>query len=65
MWRVISQFKAIVTHSSHCNHRLVRMSIVLVKQDSLPSRFEMSLVLLFKVLTFLSSVGLSLKKQCS
>ena len=33
-WRVISQFKATVTHSSHCNHRFVCRSIVLMKQDS-------------------------------
>ena len=35
LWRVINQFKATVTHSSHCKHRLVCRSIVLVKQDSL------------------------------
>ena len=35
IWRVNNQFKATVTHSSHCNHRLVCRSIVLVKQDSL------------------------------
>ena len=35
IWKVINQFKAKVTHSSHCNHRLVCRSIVLVKQDSL------------------------------
>ena len=35
IWRVINQFKATVTHSSHCNHILVCRSIVLVKQDSL------------------------------
>ena len=34
IWREINQFKAIVMHSSHCNHRLVCRSIVLVKQDS-------------------------------
>ena len=28
-------FKATVMHSSHCNHRFVCRSIVLVKQDSL------------------------------
>ena len=33
--RVINQFKATITPSSHCNHRLVCRSIVLVKQDSL------------------------------
>ena len=56
-------------HSSHCNHRLVCRSIVLVKQDSLhisfPGHFETSLVLLFKVLKYLSSVGLLGRKQCS
>ena len=31
IWRVINQFKATVMHSSHCNHRLVYRSIVLVK----------------------------------
>ena len=35
IWRVINQFKATVMHSSHCNHRLVCRSIVLVKQNSL------------------------------
>ena len=35
IWRVTNQFKATVTHISHCNHRLVCRSIVLVKQDSL------------------------------
>ena len=35
IWRVINQFKATVTHSSHCNHIRVCRSIVLVKQDSL------------------------------
>ena len=35
IWRVINQFKATVMHSSHCNHRLVCRSIVLVKRDSL------------------------------
>ena len=35
MWRVINKSKATVTHSSHCNHRLVCRRIVLVKQDSL------------------------------
>ena len=35
MWRVINQFKATVMHNSHCNHRLVCRSIVLVKRDSL------------------------------
>ena len=35
IWRVINQFKATVLHSSHCNHRLMCRSIVLVKQDSL------------------------------
>ena len=34
IWTLINQFKAIVTHSSHCIHRLVCRSIVLVKQDS-------------------------------
>ena len=28
MWRVINQFKATVTHSSHCNQKLVYRSIV-------------------------------------
>ena len=71
IWRMINQFKATVMHSSHCKHRLVYRSIVLVKQDSLlwtelfPGRFEMSLVLLFKILNYLSSVGLSGRKQCS
>ena len=64
-WRVINQFKATVTPSSHCNHRLVCRSIVLVKQDSL-CQFSrpinvLSLVLLFKVLNYLSSVGLYLE----
>ena len=40
IWRVINQFKATVMHSSHCNHRLVCMSIVLVKQDSLRQVFQ-------------------------
>ena len=69
IWRVINQFKATVMHSSHWNHILVCTNNVLVKQDSLPSVFqavsEMSLVLLFKVLNYLSSVGLSGRKQCS
>ena len=56
IWRVINQFKATVTHNSHCNHRFVCRSIVLVKQDSLRSVFqavsEMSLVLLFKVMNY-------------
>ena len=50
IWRVINQFKATVTHSSHCSHRVVCRSIVPVKQDSLrqfPKYPEMSLVLLF------------------
>ena len=49
IWRVINQFKATVTHSSHCSHRFVCRSIVPVKQDSLrqfPKYPEMSLVLL-------------------
>ena len=43
-WRVINinQFKATVTHSSHCNHRLVCRSIILVKQDSLRQFFRPS-----------------------
>ena len=65
IWRVINQFKGTVTHSSHCNHRLVCWSIVLVKQDSLRQLSRPSLVLLFKVLNYLSSVGLSGRKQCS
>ena len=32
---LINNFKSTVMHSSHCNQRLVRRSIVLVKQDSL------------------------------
>ena len=32
---------------------------------SFPGHFEMSLILLFKVLNYLSSVGLSGRKQCS
>ena len=47
IWRVINQFIATITHSSHCNHRL------LVKQDSLrqfPGHFEMSLILLFWII---------------
>ena len=39
IWRVINQFKATVMHSSHCKHRLVCMSTVLVKQDS-PHQFS-------------------------
>ena len=35
----INQFKATVTHSSHCHHRLACRSIVLVKQDS-PCHFS-------------------------
>ena len=35
LWRVINQFKATFMHNSHCNHRLVCRSIVLVKQDSI------------------------------
>ena len=31
IWGVINQFKVTVTHSSHCNHRLLCSSIVLVK----------------------------------
>ena len=34
IWRVINQFKATITHSSHCNHKLVYRSIALVKQES-------------------------------
>ena len=55
-------------HSSHCNHRLVWRSIVLVKQDpfiSFPGHLKMSLLLLFKVLNYLSSVGLPGRKQLS
>ena len=64
------KFKATVMHSSHCNHRLVHRSIVLVKQDSLRHAIlqavhEMSLVLLYKVLNYLSSVGLSGRKHYS
>ena len=70
IWRVINQFKATVMHSSHCNHRLVHRSIVLVKQDSLRHAIlqavhEMSLVLFYKVLNYLSSVGLSGRKHYS
>ena len=72
MERVIIQFDATVMtvmHSSHCSHRLVCSSIVLVKHYSLrqfsrPSP-KMSLVLLFQVLNYLSSVGLSWRKQGS
>ena len=40
IWRVINQFKATVMNSSHCKHRLVCMSTVLVlKQDS-PHQFS-------------------------
>ena len=35
IWRVIDQSPVSVKHISHCNHRLVCRSIVLVKQDSL------------------------------
>ena len=35
IWRMINQFKAKVTHSSHCNHNRVCRSIVLVEQNSL------------------------------
>ena len=37
IWRIwrINQVKATVTHSSHCNHRLLHRSIDLVKLDSL------------------------------
>ena len=42
IWRIINQFKATFTHSSHCNHRLVCRSIVLVKQDSLRQFFGIS-----------------------
>ena len=63
VWRVINQFKDTVTHSSHYNHKLVCRSIVLVKQDSLrqiyPYSRNVSIVLLFKVLNYLCSVGLS------
>ena len=34
IWRVINQFKPTVKHNSHCNHRFVCRSIVLVKQVS-------------------------------
>ena len=65
LWRVINQFKATVTPSSHCSHRLVCRSIVLVKQDSLrqfpgrSTKASIQVVLLFNVLYYLSSVGLS------
>ena len=53
IWRVINQFNATVTHSSHCNHRLVRKSIVLYSLRRFSKPFtKMSLVLLFKVLTY-------------
>ena len=47
IWRVINQFKATVTRSSHCNHRFVCRSIVLVEQDSFrqfsrPSQMSLS-----------------------
>ena len=69
IWSVINQFKATVTQTKHCNHRLVCRSIVLsiLKQGSLLqfSRpfHKIPLVLLFKVLNYLSSVGLSGRKH--
>ena len=59
-----------VTHISNCNHRLVWRSIVpgwwkRTPFVSFPGHFEISLVLLFKVLNYVSSVGLSGRKQCS
>ena len=68
IWRVINQFKATITHTSHCNQQVCR-SIVLVKRDSL-HRFsrpftKLSLVLLLKVLNYLSSVDLSGRTQRS
>ena len=66
VWSLINQFKATVMHSSHCNHRLVCRSIVSVKQDSLLQFSRpLSLVLLFKVLNYLSNMGISGRKQCS
>ena len=67
IWRVINQFKATVMHSSHCNHRLVGRSIVLVKQDSF-CQFSRPFGNVSST-TFqspeLSSVGLSGRKHCS
>ena len=37
IWRVIKQFKATITHSSHCNHRLVCRSINCPGETGLPS----------------------------
>ena len=66
-----NQFKATVTHISHYSHRLVveehcpgetRLDLFV----SFPRSFEKSLVLqLFKALNYLSSVGLSRRKQCN
>ena len=50
IWKVINEFKATVTHSSHCNHRLVcRRALSSWNRTcfvSFPGHFEMSLVLL-------------------
>ena len=55
--RVINQFKPTITHS-HCNHRLVCTSIVLVKQDS-----QDSLPVFHAVLTWLPFVAASVNKR--
>ena len=66
--RGINQFKATITHSSHCYYRLACRSIVLVKQDSLrqpfPGRSRIVYIVFFKVPNYLSSVGLSGREQC-
>ena len=58
LWRVINQFKATVMHSSHCNHRLVCRSIVLVKQYCLRQFSIPFWSVLFTDLNYLSSVYL-------
>ena len=68
IWRLINQFKATATLSSHCNHRLVCRSIVLVKQDS-PCQFSRQFWIVssttFRSPELLIQCGLSGKKQCS
>ena len=68
-WRVINQFKATVTHSSHCKPQICVQEHC-PGETGLPSSVfhavhKMSLVPLFKVLNYLSSVVLSRRKQCS
>ena len=67
IWTVINQFKATVTHSSHCNHRLVAGALSWWNRTpfvSFPGRLRNSISFQSPEV-LISIVGLSGRKQCS